>query len=198
MPGISDPGRDLVAASRAAGIAVEVLPGPCAFVCAAVLSGYDLARFSFEGFVPRRRAERERLLAAAYANGTTSVWYESPRRVRATLATLVSLDPAMRIFIGRELTKFHEEQIAGTPAEVLAALPDEPLGEFALVIEGRANAPGDTRSPERAADDLDAEIDLAIARGESVPAIARALSMRGFGARGELYARVSSRRRERS
>ena len=193
MPGISDPGGELVAAARAAGIAIEVLPGPCAFVCAAVLSGYDLTRFSFEGFVPRRQAERERRLRAAYESGTTSVWYDSPRRIRATLAALERIDPAMALFVGRELTKFYEQQIAGTPAGILATLADPPLGEFVLVL-GRKAAGDDASAAAASPSELDAEIDRAILRGESAPSIARALANRGFGSRSELYARIASRR----
>lgn len=195
MPAISDPGRDLIAAARAAGIAIEVLPGPCAFVCGAVLSAYDLARFSFEGFVPRRRAERERRFRAARAGGTTSVWYESPHRIRATLESLEQIDPAMPLFVGRELTKLHEQHIAGRPADVLAALSNPPLGEFVLVLGAQAAGAGAVPATPPTERELDAEIDRAIERGESAPAIARDLAGRGFGARRDLYARVTSRRR---
>jgi 16S rRNA (cytidine1402-2'-O)-methyltransferase len=189
-PAISDPGRELVVAARAAGIAIEALPGPCAFVCGAVLSGFDLQRFSFEGFVPRSKAERERRLRAAYEGGATSLWYESPNRVRATLETLAGIDAQMAIFAGRELTKFYEQQVLGTPADVLAALADPPRGEFVLALAGRETANTASPSPEN----VDAEIDRALARGDSIPGIARALANLGFGTRAELYARASSRR----
>jgi len=72
MPGISDPGSALVAAAREAGIPVDVLPGACAFVTAAVLSGFPLTHLSFEGFVPRAKGERERALRAALASGAAA------------------------------------------------------------------------------------------------------------------------------
>lgn len=189
-PAISDPGRELVVAARAAGIAIEALPGPCAFVCAAVLSGFDLQRFSFEGFVPRAKAERERRLRAAYETGATSLWYESPNRIRATLEALAGIDAGMPLFVGRELTKFFEQQVSGTPAEALAALSDTPRGELVLAIAGREAGPAEI--PPGA--DIDAEIDRALARGESIPSIARTLARLGFGTRAEVYARASARR----
>jgi len=193
-PAISDPGRELVNAARADGVAVEVLPGPCAFVCAAVLSGFELDRFTFEGFVPRAKAERERRLRNAYESRRTSLWYESPNRIRATLETLATIDPAMRLFIARELTKFYEQQVCGTPSQALAALADPPRGEFVLALAGRESESGEAPAES----EVDAEIERALQRGESIPAIARALSSLGFGTRAELYARASSLRARRS
>jgi len=189
MPGISDPGQDLVRAARAEAIAVEVLPGASAFVCAAVLSGFDLRGFSFEGFVSRRKGERERAFSAALARVTASVWYEAPARIDATLETLASIAPDARVFVARELTKLHEQQISGTAAAVLAQLPQPPRGEFVLVIESVAPS---IVEPEEGA--IDREVDRALAAGASVPQIARDLARRGFGSRADLYRRASSRR----
>ena len=93
MPGISDPGTPLVAAAREAGISIEVLPGPTAFACAAVLSGFELRRFIFEGFPPRSAGDRRTAFRAAAARAHASVWYESPHRIRATLADLAAVAP---------------------------------------------------------------------------------------------------------
>jgi 16S rRNA (cytidine1402-2'-O)-methyltransferase len=190
MPAISDPGRDLIRAARAAGIAIEVLPGPTAFVCAAVLSGFDLDAFSFDGFVPRTKGERERRFRAALSRGSTSVWYEAPSRIAATLRTLDEIAPSAQVFVARELTKLHEQQAAGTAAEVLALLPDPPRGEFVLVLA--AGVPAAAAPPD--VDDVEREIDRALAAGASVPDVARELARRGLGSRGDLYRLASARR----
>lgn len=189
-PGISDPGTELVAAARSAGIAVEVLPGPAAFVCAAVLSGFDLRRFSFEGFVPRAGPERRASLRLALASPSASVWYEAPHRVEKTLDELAALEPLRRVFIVRELSKLHEEQLLGTASELRSKLADPPRGEFVLVIEGNA-----LPAAADVAIDLEAAIDASLAAGASVSAIAKQLADRGAGERRHLYALVSARKR---
>jgi 16S rRNA (cytidine1402-2'-O)-methyltransferase len=191
MPGISDPGTQLVAAARAAGVRVDVLPGAVAFVCAAVLSGFDLRRFSFEGFVPRGGGERRAALARAATAEIPSTWYESPQRIGSTLAALAAIAPTVRVFLVRELTKKFEQQIAGTPAEVLKALDDPVRGEIAFAIEGAA-ALADAAPP--AADDIDAAIDALLERGATLSAIGRELAGRGLGERRALYARASARK----
>lgn len=188
-PAIADPGRELVAAARAAGIAVEALPGPTAFVSAAVLSGFDLRGFSFEGFVPRAQGERERRLRGALERGATSVWYEAPSRIGATLAALAAFAPKAQVFLARELTKLHEQQISGTPAEVAALLPQPVRGEIVFVLAGAAP---EVTAPS--ADAADAEIDRALLAGASLPDVARELARRGFGSRAELYRRAAERR----
>ncbi len=190
MPAISDPGRELVVAARAAGLAVEVLPGPSAFVCAAVLSGFDLHGFSFEGFVPRATGAREQALSAAHRSGRTSVWYETPGRIGATLASLARVAPDAGVFVARELTKLYEQQLCGTPAAVAAALPVPVRGEIVLVVAG-----AEPSAPAEASDDaLDAEIDRAFSEGASVATVARELARRGFGTRVRIYRRALERR----
>jgi 16S rRNA (cytidine1402-2'-O)-methyltransferase len=194
MPGISDPGSALVAAARAAGIAVEVLPGPTAFACAAVLSGFDVRRFAFEGFPPRTSGARKAAFRAALERGVPSVWYESPHRIAAGLADLAAVAPAARVFLVREFTKLHEQQLIGTPAEVAAALPEPVRGEVAFVIDA---SDADLALP--AVDDgaaLDARIDALLAAGASTAAIAKQLASSGAGGRKALYARVGARRSE--
>lgn len=188
-PGISDPGSALVAAAREQGVPVEVLPGPAAFVCAAVLSGFDLRRFVFAGFPPRGGAQRR--AAFRESLGTTTIWYEAPHRIRESLDDLAAVAPDRRVFLVRELTKLYEQQVLGTPAEVSAALADPVRGEIAFVVEGLAE---DTiaASPEPA--QLDAAIDALIAEGLSTSAIAKRLTEAGHGERRHLYARVSDRR----
>jgi 16S rRNA (cytidine1402-2'-O)-methyltransferase len=156
-----------------------------------VLSGFDLRRFTFAGFTPRASAERRAAFRTARATGETSIWYEAPHRIRATLADLAAVAPEARLFLVREFTKFHEQQILGTPAEVAAALDDPVRGEIAFVLEGGERAP--VAPPTNV--DLDAAIDALLADGGTTSAIAKSLAERGLGERRHLYARVSERRR---
>jgi 16S rRNA (cytidine1402-2'-O)-methyltransferase len=131
MPLVSDPGFVLVRACVAAGLAVEVLPGPSAAVAALVASALPSDRWRFAGFLPRRRAELEQV----FASEETLVAFESPRRVAASLAVLASLDPERQVAVCRELTKVHEEVVRGTATEVADRYAsDPPRGEVALVV----------------------------------------------------------------
>lgn len=191
-PGISDPGSALVRAARLAGIAVEVLPGPCAFVPAAVLSGFDLARgLRFAGFVPRAAtARREALATAAHASDVT-VFYEAPHRIRLTLDTLAELAPRASCFVLRELSKRFEEHLPGTAGEIAERLEDPPRGEFVLVLAGgvdRAEMHGNREA--RAATEVDALLDA----GESVSRIARRIAERHGLGKHESYVLALARR----
>jgi 16S rRNA (cytidine1402-2'-O)-methyltransferase len=192
-PGISDPGGELAAAARDAGIAIEVLPGASALIGALVLSGFAARRFSFEGFAPRTSAGRRAAFARARAVGIVSIWYESPQRIRAALADLDALDASARVFVLREYTKLHEQQLRGSPSTVSAALPDPVRGEIVLVIDALTaqTAP----LPEN--DAVDAAIDELLEAATPVAVIAKTLVDRGFGRRRELYARATERKRAR-
>jgi 16S rRNA (cytidine1402-2'-O)-methyltransferase len=192
-PGVSDPGRELIVAARAAGVAIEVLPGAVAFVVAAVLSGFSLEGLVFGGFLPRAAGARASALQTALDSGSTRAWYESPQRIVATLAALDNLDPAADVFVARELTKRHEQQIVGTPSIALAALERPVRGEIVLVLGPRAAR----TSPARAGD-LDSVIDAALDAGLSVSAAAKMLARERAENRAELYARISARKRGRS
>jgi 16S rRNA (cytidine1402-2'-O)-methyltransferase len=131
MPLVSDPGLILVRACMAAGLGVEVLPGPSAALSALVASGLAADHWRFVGFLPRKRGELETALAAR----ETIVAFESPRRLSATLEVLAALDPARELAVCRELTKLHEEVVRGTAAELAARYRDEtPRGEIVLVL----------------------------------------------------------------
>ncbi len=145
MPGVSDPGARLVAAARAAGARVEVVPGPSAVTAAVALSGEEATGFVFGGFLPTRPATAraaalERLLGAAASTGLPLVLFEAPHRMVALLGALEArraAHPALRVAVGRELTKLHEETLVGSPAAVAAALAT-PRGEFTVVVAGLA------------------------------------------------------------
>ena len=138
MPGVSDPGERLVAAAVAAGHRVDVVPGPSAAVAALVVSGLPAGRWCFEGFLPRKGRDRSRRLAELAVERRTSVLFESPRRVQATVADLAeAVGGERRVAIARELTKRFEEVWRGTLEGAIAHLAEtEPLGEFVLVVEG--------------------------------------------------------------
>jgi 16S rRNA (cytidine1402-2'-O)-methyltransferase len=128
MPLVSDPGFVLVRESVAAGLAVEVLPGPSAVLTALVASGLPSARWRFEGFLPRKKGELRAVLSAP----ETIVAFESPRRLGATLALI---DPAREVAVCRELTKMHEEVVRGTAGELAKRYAEEaPKGEIVLVV----------------------------------------------------------------
>ncbi|HEX7276854.1 MAG TPA: 16S rRNA (cytidine(1402)-2'-O)-methyltransferase [Acidimicrobiales bacterium] len=138
MPGISDPGERLVAAAAEAGHRVDVVPGPSAAVAALVLSGLPTARWCFEGFLPRKGRDRSRRLADLASERRTTVLFESPHRVEATIVDLAAaLGGTRRVAIARELTKKYEEVWRGTMAEAATHLAGrEPMGEYVLVVEG--------------------------------------------------------------
>ena len=117
MPLVSDPGYVLVRGCVAAGLPVEVLPGPSAAIAALVASALPADRWRFAGFLPRKKGELRSVLAEP---GGTLVAFESPRRVPATLALLAELEPGREVAVCRELTKVHEEVVRGTAAELAA------------------------------------------------------------------------------
>jgi 16S rRNA (cytidine1402-2'-O)-methyltransferase len=132
MPVVSDPGFLLVRDCIEADVPVEVLPGASAVPVALVASGLPADRWGFVGFLPRKRGQRERLLAEALH---TLVAFESPHRLSATLDLLVALDPGRPVVVCRELTKLHEEISRGTAAELAERYRERPLkGEVVLVI----------------------------------------------------------------
>lgn len=137
MPGVSDPGQRVVAAVAEAGLAVVVVPGPSAVSAAVAVSGLPARRFAFEGFLPRRGAERSRRLAAVAADERATVIYESPHRLAATLVDLVSVcGGGRRAAVAREMTKLHEEVVRGT-LDALVAWAEGPVkGEVVVVVEG--------------------------------------------------------------
>ncbi|HUN29316.1 MAG TPA: 16S rRNA (cytidine(1402)-2'-O)-methyltransferase [Alphaproteobacteria bacterium] len=188
MPGISDPGSDLIAAARAHAVAIDVLPGPSALLGAAVLSGFDVRRFIFEGFPPRTPAARREHFSAALRAGATTIWYESPQRIVASLADLGAVAPGAQVFLVREYTKHFEQQLLGTPAAVAEGLAQPVRGEIAFAVAPYASA------APAAAIDVDGEIDALLEGGASVADVARNLARRGAGERRELYARASERK----
>jgi 16S rRNA (cytidine1402-2'-O)-methyltransferase len=148
MPGISDPGFRLVLLAIERGLPVIPIPGPAAFVSAAVASGLPSETFSFRGFLSPKSAARRRELEQARNSAQTEIFYEAPHRILAALEDLLAvLGPQRRIVVARELTKIHEEFLRGTTAEVLGIVKSrgEMKGEIVLLIgpaeEGERQAP---------------------------------------------------------
>lgn len=141
MPAISDPGFRLIAACIERSIEMEVLPGPSAITTALVASGLPTHRWRFEGFLPRRAGELERVLGG----GQTVVAFESPRRLPDSLAALAALAPNRPAVICRELTKMHEEIVRGTLGELTRRFREGVKGEIVVVI-GPSSA--STSSPD--------------------------------------------------
>ena len=161
MPGVSDPGERLVAAAAAAGLTVEVVPGPSAALAALVVSGLPTNRFCFEGFLPRKGAARSQRLAELAAEPRTIVVFEAPHRVRAAVADLATaLGGLRRVALARELTKLHEEVWRGTLSGAVDHLDrHEPRGEYVLVVDG-APPP-----PPAGEDDVEAALRTRLAAG---------------------------------
>lgn len=126
MPGISDPGFRIVRAARDAKLPVFVVPGPTAVVSALVLSGFPTDRFTFCGFFDEKKLRDDNKIRH------TIVYYESPNRVKATIAAIARVMPERKVAIVREITKIHEETIIGYPADLMNI--DAPRGEIVLVV----------------------------------------------------------------
>ncbi|MFZ7102177.1 MAG: 16S rRNA (cytidine(1402)-2'-O)-methyltransferase [Peptococcaceae bacterium] len=137
MPGVSDPGQDLITRCITEDIAFTVLPGPVALITGLVLSGLDTGRFSFEGFIPRTKKEKRVFFTGLSNEERTLVFYESPHRLLETLAIMRDIFGERKIAACRELTKKFEEVVRGTIAEVLEHFTVKGVkGEFTLVLEG--------------------------------------------------------------
>ena len=138
MPGISDPGWDLVQQCLAENIPFTVLPGAVAAITGLVLSGLPTQRFSFEGFVPRVKKERRTFFQNLSEETRTMIFYESPHRLEDTLETMAEIFGERQMAATRELTKKFEEVLRGTPAELLAHFQENEIrGEFVLILEGK-------------------------------------------------------------
>ncbi len=135
-PTLSDPGQALVEAAWAGGHTVVPIPGPSAITAALSVAGYGGPGFTFIGYLPRKPGEMRRLLAGIADDPRPAVAFESPYRVRKSLALVAEVLPERHLTVARELTKLHEQVLRGLAAEVLAALGDPPRGEFTLVISG--------------------------------------------------------------
>jgi 16S rRNA (cytidine1402-2'-O)-methyltransferase len=180
MPGVSDPGYRLVGAAAEAGIAVTVLPGPSAVTAALAVAGLPTDRFCFEGFPPRGAGARQRRFAELAAEPRTMVFFESRRRVAATLSELAAaFGPDRQAVACRELTKTHEEVARGSLAELAAWAERGVLGEITLVVAGaparprqRPDQPGWAASVEAAVAEVSVRQAAGMPRKQAIAAVA--------------------------
>jgi 16S rRNA (cytidine1402-2'-O)-methyltransferase len=135
MPGISDPGYELIAAASQRGFPIVPIPGPSTVITALAVSGLPTDKFVYIGFLPRKASERKRLLESIASESGTIVVLEAPHRLTATLEYILSVLGDREIAVCRELTKVHEEIFRGTISQAIKHFV-EPRGEFTLVIEG--------------------------------------------------------------
>ena len=138
LPGISDPGEDLVRLAVQAGIRVTPIPGPCAALTAIMASGLPTGAFVFAGFLPKQAGARQKRLTALRDYPETLIFYESPHQLLRTLADLQSVLGDRPAVIARELTKVHEEFRRGLLSALTADFQDQPpRGEFVVMVAGR-------------------------------------------------------------
>ncbi|MGD1048400.1 MAG: 16S rRNA (cytidine(1402)-2'-O)-methyltransferase [Candidatus Krumholzibacteriaceae bacterium] len=136
-PLISDPGYYLVRKLIEGGVAFTAIPGASAVTTALVLSGLPPDRFTFYGYVPRKTGERGKAISEAAASPYTSIFYESPHRLRKTLEAASEILGDREVVVARELTKMHEEVLRGTAAELAAHFSTTaPRGEITLLVRG--------------------------------------------------------------
>jgi len=182
MPTLSDPGMLLVAQARRLGIPVLSVPGPCAATAALSISGLPSDRYCFEGFLPRRAAQRAHRLRELLGERRTLIFYESVHRIGASVAALAEVfGSSRRAVIARELTKLHESSYAGSLGELAAGFGStgELRGEFVIVVEG---------APQAAADDAEIARIFAVLVRELEPKQAVSLTAKLTGrARNDVY-----------
>jgi 16S rRNA (cytidine1402-2'-O)-methyltransferase len=138
-PGVSDPGVLLVERARTAGARIDTIPGPSAVTAAVSLAGITGNQFTFLGFVPQKKG-RETFFKNLTGYEHPTVFFESTHRIMKTITTLSEVYPDSTVYLGRELTKMHEEMVVGTPEEILKELTEEPVrqkGEFVVIFDGR-------------------------------------------------------------
>ena len=141
MPSICDPGEKLVNTARTSGINIICVPGPCAALTALVSSGLPSSRFTFEGFLPKKKSERENILLEISKSTKTTILFESPNRLKNLLEELKEyLGGERKVHISRELTKKFEEHIGNNINEIITYFKNKDvLGEITIVIKGREN-----------------------------------------------------------
>lgn len=179
MPAISDPGARAVVAAIEAGVEVTVIPGPSAVETALVASGLVGDAYTFVGFFPRKRAQRQELFVRSGEWPGATVGFESPHRVAGLLADLVETQPDRPVAIGRELTKRYEEVVRGSAQEVAARLGDLVRGEVTVVL-----GPVPAGPPRH---DAGAVAAAMVAAGLGARAAADLAAILGVGARNEVY-----------
>lgn len=181
MPGISDPGYELVVAAARQGVRVVPIPGSSAIVAAVAISGLPTDQFTYLGFLPRKKSERVGMLERVSNEPRTLVAFEAPHRLTDALKDMLEVLGDRRVAVVRELTKVHEEVFRGVMSEAVGHF-QQPKGEFTIVIDG-------SRQEPKAQLTADVEDEMAALQRQGVPAkeaIARLSAITGL-TRKELY-----------
>ena len=191
MPTVSDPGFQLVRGAVAKGVDVTIIPGPSAVLSALAVSGLPTDRFSFEGFLPRKQGERQRLWETLAHETRTMIFFESPHRILESLeSALAVLGPERQATVSRELTKKFEQTVRGTLAQLVEWAKTEPKGEMVVVLAG-AEA-----TQHQALDVVDQVLELVAAGSPLKPAVAEVAQAAGVS-KSELYDLVLKERKAR-
>ena len=175
MPGISDPGQELVKAAAEEGVKVEVVPGASALISAISVSGLRTDRFVFEGFLPMKPSLRKELLQALANEERTIILYEAPHRILRTLEELKGAFGDRNVCVARELTKKFEEVSRGRLTEMIKKFSStKPRGEFVLVIEGEKRIDKVSVDPAILVKDL---VDAGVSKSSAVKIVAKRLKV---------------------
>jgi len=178
-PSVSDPGTDLVAEARAAGVAVVPIPGPSAVATLLSAAGVPADRYLFLGFIPRKGKERSRLLTRASAEEWSVVFFEAPPRLLSLLEDLIPLaGPGRTAVVGRELTKMHEEIRSGTLGELAdyySAVPAR--GELTIVLQGTGEPAPEPDRTEDAVEQATSMLAEGLSRREVVQRLTQSLGL---------------------
>ncbi len=184
MPCISDPGEELVRQCAAAGVPIEVVPGPSALISALAVSGLSISRFSFEGFLSVKHTSRVDRLREIASERRTMVFYEAPHKLVSTLTDMLEVLGDRNIVLVRELTKVHESVFRGRITEALAGFAETPpRGEYVLIMEG-APEPANERDPLEEAVSLARDM---ISDGKPTAAAAREAAKLTGQPKGRIY-----------
>ncbi len=179
MPNICDPGEELVKEARTNNIQTVCIPGPCAAIVALVASGFPASKFVFEGFLPKKKSDREKILNEISSNQKTTILYESPHRINRLLEELKEFCGGSReIQIARELTKKFEEIIGPDIDSVINLFKSrEIIGEFTIILKGRVKPANEKFNKIQVKKDLQELIDAGLSLSAASKYLAKKLNL---------------------
>ena len=182
-PALNDPGYELVRAVIAAGHKISPIPGACAPIAALVASGLPTDAFLYLGYLPRKTADRQRMLAEISDSPFTLIFLEAPHRLLVSLGDLLAILGDRQIAVGRELTKLHEEIFRGMLSQAVQHFTENsPRGEFTLVLSGYT-----LQAKRWTEEQLDVELQACLKRGASASQAAAQLAHPSGWSRREIY-----------
>ena len=179
MPCIEDPGVELVNQCRNKNIPVVVIPGPSALITALISSGFPNSTFTFYGFLPKKQTERMRILQTIRDSANAAILYESPHRLMNSLKEMTTVINNRQIAVCREMTKFYEEVLRGTPEEIIKRFQTSPLkGEATIVVSsGTAAKQPDLLNDQEISKKISGLIRKGLSRSEAAKEVATQLGI---------------------